>query len=93
MLDQSGLVDPIGQRLPKSVTLLDLVFITRTQAVVLRLYELDERGRGGAELLEILAQLTILDHQLFQSGLHTLVSIHDSLLKVQAKVKRSDRGA
>ena len=91
MRDHGGLVDPVGQRLPKGLGLLDLVVIANAQAVVLRLDKLDERGRGGAELLNILTQLAILDHLPLQSSLHTPVLIHDSLLEVQANVKRINR--
>ena len=94
MLDHGGLVDLVGQRLPIGLGRLDLVVIASAQAVVLRLAELDEldeRGRGGAELLGILTQLAILDHLPLQSSLHTLVLIHDSLLEVQANVKRINR--
>uniref|UniRef100_A0AAV1VC91 Uncharacterized protein n=1 Tax=Peronospora matthiolae TaxID=2874970 RepID=A0AAV1VC91_9STRA len=79
MLYQDGLVDPDGQRLPKGFGLLDLVFIANVQAVVLRLDDLSERGREGAELLKILTQLAILDYLLLQSSLHTLLPINESL--------------
>uniref|UniRef100_A0AAV1VCN4 Uncharacterized protein n=1 Tax=Peronospora matthiolae TaxID=2874970 RepID=A0AAV1VCN4_9STRA len=91
MFDQDGLVDPVDQCLPKGFGLLELVFIANAQAVVLRLDELNERGRGGAERLKVPTQLAILDHLLLQSSLHTLVPIYDSLSEVQAKAKRINR--
>uniref|UniRef100_A0AAV1TLX3 Uncharacterized protein n=1 Tax=Peronospora matthiolae TaxID=2874970 RepID=A0AAV1TLX3_9STRA len=87
VLDQDGMVDPVGQLLSNDFGLLDLVFLAIAQAVVLRLDELNEKGCGGVELLKVLTQLAILDHLLLQSILHNLVMIHDSVLEVQAKVK------
>ena len=87
MCDHGSLVDELTQRPPKGIGLLDLVVRSNAQAIIPFLDILYERRRGGKEYLKISLRLVVSGSLMRQRGLHSLISIHDLLLKVKTEVK------
>ena len=87
MCDHGSLVDELTQRPPKGIGLLDLVVRLNAQAIIPFLDILYERRRGGKEYLKISLRLVVSGSLMRQRGLHSLISIHDLLLKVKTEVK------